>query len=226
LFEIMAIPLRLFIVACVLAACTTSPSASPSPSPTASPSPVAEPTASGTATGWERHVVADAGFAISVPDGWAAVDLTQGELEQILEEMYAQFPGATEYRAMIDEAMQSGLAFMALDFSPEGFENEFITNVNVLSGEGAFPLSIFVAGNAETIESAFGVTTVQERVQLPVGEAVILHWELPDSHAVMQYYLVGRDRSFVVTFSRQLGEEYATLKLLFAAIMETFEVLP
>jgi len=216
------------IVACALAACTQTGSGTPTSSAAGGPGSksTASPSQAEVPVGWERHAVDDAGFAISLPREWAAIDLTEGELEELLDEMYVQFPEMAEQRELFDQAMASGFAFLAMDFSSETIGSEFVTNVNVIEDEGEAPLSIIAAGNAQTIENTFGVAPDQERSTLPAGEAVIMRWELPDSHAVVQYYIVGGGSSFVVTFSRQLGDEYVTVEPLFASIMETFEILP
>jgi hypothetical protein len=220
----------LVIVACALAACTSSPSASPEDS--AQPS-TAEPSVAASVepslaipSGWERHEVGDYRFALSLPEHWGAVDLTAEDMAGTLEEMYEEFPNSSDYREVIEAGLEQGLAFIALDFDPAHIDEPFITNVNVLALEGEVLLPVVVAGNVESIESTFGVTPEQESVSLPAGDAVILRWDYPDSHSLAQYYLVEGGMVYVVSFSRELGEDTRNQEALFEEIMNTFEVVP
>jgi hypothetical protein len=139
--------------------------------------------------------------------------------------MYEQFPQMEEQRELFDQAFAAGFAFLAMDFSTSSISSDFVTNMNVLAQEGEIALSILAAANIQQIESTFDATVTQESVTLPAGPAVALLWGVPDSHDVVQYYLVGEGWVYIVSFSQGMGTIENGIPAIFADIMETFEPL-
>lgn len=220
----MTIPMRrlggalsIMLVAIALAACGGStPSAAVSVAPTteatpapASADPGTSPDATATATSGAsmattgRIEVVDHGFALTLPAGWTRVDLSEGDLEAIMEAAGEVDPAlAQQYAGQIQAMMAAGLAIFA--FGPDPASG---TNLNVLALPGAgLSLDLLEQLNTAQIEAIAGGDVNVERVTLPAGEAVHYRYEiesagLPSGASVDQYLVLAGSKQLVVSVS-------------------------
>jgi hypothetical protein len=195
----------------------------PSESEAASPVP-------STPEGWERFESVDGGFAISLPRGWEAADLSSGDIDDIVE-FLRQDPQTAPMADQMPALLEQGVAFFAISADAESLAEGFATNLNIIvQPDVGMSQDLFVGANISFIEDTFDIDVVREDVQLPIGEAARVDWERPASAPppvhTTQYYVVVDDRALIATFSRVAADEFADLEEEFADIIATLEVLP
>jgi hypothetical protein len=201
----------------------------PSEGSASSGSGTASPVA-GTPDGWERHESTEGGFAISLPRGWEAADLTSGDIEQLAETLRQQ-PETAAIADQLPAMMEQGVAFWAFNADPESIAQGFATNLNVVvQPDTGMSQETYVAGNISFVEETFDVDVTRADVDLPIGQAVRADYEAefagaPPTHTT-QYYIVVDDKGLIATFTRLKGEDFADLEEEFAQIIETWEALP
>ena len=207
--------LSIMLIGSVLAACGGStPSAAGSAAPTTAATPVpasvdpgTSPEASPAATSGAsmattgRIEVVDKGFALTLPPGWTRVDLSEGDLEAIMQAAGEVDPAlAEQYAGQVQAMMAAGLAIFA--FGPDPASG---TNLNVLALPGAgLSLDLLEQVNTAQIQAIAGDDVTVERVTLPAGEAAHYRYELqsaglPGGASVDQYLVIAGSNQLVVS---------------------------
>ena len=175
---------------------TTAPTEAPSASPSEAPSASATAGASLATTG--RIEVADAGFAITLPDGWTRVDLNAQDMDAILQQFSALDPETAQvYAQQIQGLLAAGLRVFA--FSPD-----FSANVNVLTIPGmGVSLDLIEQLNLTQVEQFAQGDVTSERVDLPAGEAIRFSYDVDNGSgstvSLDQYLLLAGNQQLVVT---------------------------
>ncbi len=203
--------LSITLLSIALAACGGStPSASVAPTSAVTPAPAsvppdASPTASAAATPGAslattgRIVVADKGFALTLPDGWTRVDVTPEALEAALEASDLDPAVAAQYQAQITSLLGTGLSIFA--FGPEPSAGTQVT-VLALPGMG-LSLDLLDQINKSQLENLAEGDIVSERVTLPAGDAIHYRYALGVEGApgatLDQYFILAGANQLVVT---------------------------
>lgn len=204
--------LSITLLAVSLAACGGStPSASVAPAtavatpapasvaPAASPSAgtVATPASSLATTG--RIVVADKGFAITLPAGWTRVDITPEALEAAMAASELDPALAAQYEAQIKTLLGTGLSIFA--FGPDPTAGTQVT-VLALPGMG-LSLDLLDQINQSQLENLAEGDIVSERVTLPAGDAIHYRYSLgvegTGGAKLDQYFVLAGTNQLVVT---------------------------
>jgi hypothetical protein len=209
-----ALALSAGLVALSLAACGGTATATPVPTlapasaaPTTEPSTSASPSASAAATAGAslattgRIEVPEHGFAITLPPGWRRTDLESGDLEAIMAAAGAENPElANLYTQQIRAMLASGLVVFA--FGPDIASG---TNLNVLSLPSmGMNLDLLEQANLAQLKTLAAGDITTERVTLPAGEALHLHYSLtaasqPTAPTIDQYLVLLGDRQLMVS---------------------------
>jgi hypothetical protein len=188
---------------------TTTVTTPPTPSPSAEVSdPAPTPGTSVATTG--RIEIAEHGFALTLPDGWTRIDLSDGDLEALLAAGLGDIDPsvAEQYGAQIRAMMAAGLALFAL--GPDAASGQ---NVSVLAIPSmGLSLDLLEQLNASQVTAIAAGEVQTERVDLPAGEAI--HFEygvavpsLGTESTIDQYLLIAGDNQLVVTISAASPEE-------------------
>ena len=204
--------LSIMLLAASLAACGGStPSASVAPAtdavtpapasvaPAASPSAgaVATPASSLATTG--RIVVADKGFAVTLPDGWTRVDISPEALEAAMAASELDPALAAQYEAQIKSLLGTGLSIFA--FGPDPTAGTQVT-VLALPGMG-LSLDLLDQINRSQLESLAEGDIVSERVTLPAGDAIHYRYSIgvegTGGATLDQYFVLAGANQLVVT---------------------------
>ena len=187
---------------------TLAPTLAPTPSPSASPA-AATPAAALGQTG--RIVVADQGFAITLPNGWTRIPLDPAQIAVFARQFPPNSAIAELLTSQAGQAAATGIKLWAFDLTPKSATQSFTANLNVIVqpapiGLSAATLKAIAVGQLEFVH---GITNVAATVvQLPVGEAVRLTYQLDQALASgtkirvagTQYYLVGPKHLYIATF--------------------------
>jgi hypothetical protein len=167
--------------------------------PAASPSAgtVATPASSLATTG--RIVVADKGFAITLPDGWTRVDITPEALEAAMAASDLDPALAAQYEAQIKSLLGTGLSIFA--FGPDPAAGSQVT-VLALPGMG-LSLDLLDQINQSQLESLAEGDIVSERVKLPAGDAIHYRYSIgvegTGGATLDQYFVLAGTNQLVVT---------------------------
>lgn len=176
------------------AATSAPPSVGPEPSPSAG---AATPAASLATTG--RIVVADKGFAVTLPDGWTRVDVTPEALEAAMEASELDPALAAQYEAQIKSLLGTGLSIFA--FGPDPSAGTQVT-VLALPGMG-LSLDLLDQINRSQLESLAEGDIVSERITLPAGDAIHYRYRLgaegTGGATLDQYFVLVGANQLVVT---------------------------
>lgn len=163
--------------------------------------------------GWTEYRQPEDGFAVALPATWRKVDAGPQVLTTAFTALPAPATALSAFAVASDRPAGSDFCFYALDLAPESTGNAFATNLNVLHRPvpAAMALADFASGNVAELEKAAQVIkpVLQERVQLPAGPAVRLHYRLtvpvaegPDLQlSLTQLLLVSRQSGYVLTFA-------------------------
>jgi hypothetical protein len=221
------------VFALVAAACAATPAASTAPSPSTAPiasasstpsvepsqsaaasasaSAVASPAASVGTSG--RVVIADQGFAVTLPDGWTRIDLAAKDIDALIEAAGAQNPElAGMYTQQIRAMAAQGLVLFA--FGPNMANG---TNVNILSTPSmGLSLDFLEQANLAQLGALADGQIASERVQLPAGEAVHLRYTLSagtgvPSPTIEQYFMLNGDKQLVVSVTNASEADSAAI---------------
>lgn len=207
--------LAIALLSIALAACGGStPTASVAPAPQASPapasvapaeSPSASPSAAGAATPGTslattgRIVVADKGFAITLPAGWTRVDVTPEALETAMEASDLDPALAAQYEAQIKSLLGTGLSIFA--FGPDPSAGTQVT-VLALPSMG-LSLDLLDQINTSQLENLAQGDIESERITLPAGDAIHYHYTLgaagTGGATLDQYFILAGSNQLVVT---------------------------
>ncbi len=187
---------------------TAAPPAQVTPAPTAdTPSapviPETSPSASAAGGGGlattGRIAVTDKGYALTLPDGWKRIDVSQTDLTAMMEAAGVADPAlAEQYKGQIQAMLAAGLSFFAL--GPEGKSN---LNVLALPGTG-MSLDLLEQLNTGQIKALAGDSVNVERVTLPAGESIHYRYAITGQGtgtgaSIDQYLLLAGDTQLVVT---------------------------
>ncbi len=188
---------------------SAAPTPSPSDSPTASAA-VPTPAAAFGQTG--RIVVADQGFAITLPDGWTRIPLDPAQIAVFARQFPPNSAIAQLLTSQAGQAAATGIKLWAFDLTPRSATQNFSANLNVIVqpapvGLSASTLKAIAVGQLEFVHGIVNVAATV--VQLPAGEAVRLTYQLDQTLtsggkiqvAGTQYYLVGPKYLYIATFS-------------------------
>jgi hypothetical protein len=195
--------------------------ATPAPAsvePDESPAESAEATAGASMGTTGRIEVAQHGFALTLPDGWTRVDLSQGDLEAIMAAAGEVDPAlAEQYAGQIQALMAAGLAIFA--FGPDPAMG---TNLTVLSIPGAgLSLDLLDQINRAQLENMSEGDIESERITLPAGDAIHYQYALAEGTAeatLDQYFVLAGSKQLVVTATNATEADAA-------AIANSIEVL-
>ena len=204
--------LSITLLSIALAACGGSTPSTPTVGPATGATPVptsAEPDASPTAAGAAtpagslpttgRIVVADKGFAITLPDGWTRVDVTPEALEAAMEASDLDPALAAQYEAQIKSLLGTGLSIFA--FGPDPSKGTQVT-VLALPGMG-LSLDLLDQINSSQLENLAEGDVVSERITLPAGDAIHYRYALGVEGAggatLDQYFILAGSNQLVVT---------------------------
>jgi hypothetical protein len=203
--------LSITLLSIALVACGgTTPSASVTPTDAATPAPTsvapsASPAASAAATPAAslattgRIVVADKGFALTLPDGWTRVDVTPEALEAAMEASDLDPAVAAQYEAQIKSLLGTGLSIFA--FGPDPSAGTQVT-VLALPGMG-LSLDLLDQINKSQLENLAEGDIVSERITLPAGDAIHYRYALgvegTPSATLDQYFILAGTNQLVVT---------------------------
>jgi hypothetical protein len=165
----------------------------------------ASPTAGGAATPagnlatTGRIVVADKGFAVTLPDGWTRVDVTPEALEAAMEASDLDPALAAQYDAQIKSLLGTGLSIFA--FGPDPSKGTQVT-VLALPGMG-LSLDLLDQINSSQLENLAQGDVVSERITLPAGDAIHYRYALGVEGAggatLDQYFILAGSNQLVVT---------------------------
>lgn len=183
---------------------TVDPVAGATPVPT-SAQPDASPTAGAAATPagnlatTGRIVVADKGFAVTLPDGWTRVDVTPEALEAAMEASELDPALAAQYEAQIKSLLGTGLSIFA--FGPDPSKGTQVT-VLALPGMG-LSLDLLDQINSSQLKNLAQGDVVSERITLPAGDAIHYRYALGVEGAggatLDQYFILAGSNQLVVT---------------------------
>lgn len=207
--------LAIALLSIALAACGGStPTVSVAPTPQATPAPAsaapadspgASPSAAGAATPGTslattgRIVVADKGFAITLPAGWTRVDVTPEALEAAMEASDLDPALAAQYEAQIKSLLGTGLSIFA--FGPDPSAGTQVT-VLALPSMG-LSLDLLDQINTSQLENLAQGDIESERITLPAGDAIHYHYALgaagTGTATLDQYFILAGSNQLVVT---------------------------
>lgn len=180
------------------------PTAAVTPAP-ASVAPAASPSAAAAATPASslattgRIVVADKGFALTLPDGWTRVDVTPEALEAAMEASDLDPALAAQYEAQIKSLLSTGLSIFA--FGPDPSAGTQVT-VLALPGMG-LSLDLLDQINQSQLENLAEGDIVSERITLPAGDAIHYRYALgvegTGGAMLDQYFILAGSNQLVVT---------------------------
>ncbi len=176
---------------------TTPVPTSAEPGASATAPAAATPAASLATTG--RIVVADKGFAVTLPDGWTRVDVTPEALEAAMEASDLDPALAAQYEAQIKSLLGTGLSIFA--FGPDPSKGTQVT-VLALPAMG-LSLDLLDQINSSTLDNLAEGDVVSERITLPAGDAIHYQYTLGVAGAggatLDQYFILAGSNQLVVT---------------------------
>lgn len=167
--------------------------------PDASPSAAAAATPASSLATTGRIVVADKGFALTLPDGWTRVDITPEALEAAMAASEMDPELAAQYSAQIKSLLGTGLSIFA--FGPDPSAGTQVT-VLALPGMG-LSLDLLDQINQSQLENLAEGDIVSERVTLPAGDAIHYRYALgvegTGGATLDQYFVLAGSNQLVVT---------------------------
>ena len=205
------------VLAIALAACggatpsttvTAAPAVQVTPPPAsvapASSSPAASAGAAGASLATTGRIeVADKGFALTLPDGWTRINLSEGDMAAMLEAAGNLGPAfAEQYAAQLQAMAATGVSVFALGPNPTSG-----TTLNVIALPGAgMSLDLLEQINTAQVKALAGADVKAERVTLPAGDAVHYRYEVnmqgaPAGTSIDQYLLLTGSNQLVVSVS-------------------------
>ena len=148
-----------------------------------------------TPDGYQRLVVRDTALSIAVPRGWMSIDLTQGDLDQILAAAAKEMPGANlDQIRSISPGLLDKFHLFALDRSGHG--------INVILYEQPMPISTLKRQIAAQLSALGGTSIVTVSRQVAGVDALQLDADLTIKGVLTherQLYVVSADQTFIVT---------------------------
>jgi len=211
---------------------TAAPTQPPSPSAAASPSP-SEAVARGEGgpssspsikiQGTTGKVVNETdGYTITLPDGWLRLDMSAGDLTQILQSAAGM---SDDMAAMMqDQAANmalSGVHFWAVKTDDVG--QGFASNANIIRqpsmGVSLDLIEQLSVNQLESLDVLGGAKVAHEHVHLPAGEALRLSYAIQAKDAsnadltatIVQYLIIRDDGQFILTLTGTDADETASV---------------
>jgi hypothetical protein len=196
---------------------TDAPAATPAVTPKATPgaTPKATPVAAGGTVKLSKY-----GFRITLPKGWWKVDLSGGDLAQILDQLPEGSVGS-EYSDTLAELVAAGLKLLAFDTQVANLG----ANVSLAVGETEIPAAV-LHRTASLALAAMGVTDVRLKDVKVDGEAA-LRADYTSTQPVdgaeitytgTQLYIPYEGRTLVVTILTPVGGQTADRDSLIRSI--------
>ena len=203
----------------VASAATPTLAPPPSAAPRAAPSSAApnpSPAASLAATG--HIVVAEHGFALTLPDGWESLPVDAAKLQAFI----AALPAGSQLRSVLEgqaaSTIQQAIAFWAFDVRPEHAATGFARNINIIvQPPTTMDLATIQAAARASLEALAAIRKPVKSsiVKLPAGEALKLEYIVDvavagaksTSVAGTQYYIQLPKSTLIVSFSSDLASQ-------------------
>lgn len=169
--------------------------------------------ADGAPEGFERIVVADAGFSLALPDGWETISAEELSETGVMDELMEANPDAQGPLEQARAALENDqIALFAFDAREESISSGFAANVNAID-VGPVEGTAEDAGEeiVAAIEDQVPVNgeVSSETVTLPAGEAALIRYEWSVANAsgetvdvsVTQYAILAEGGGFVLSMS-------------------------
>ncbi len=203
-----AILSAVLVAACSGSAASSAPasaSAAPSASPSVAASAAVASTAPSASAGASlatsgRIVDAANGYAITIPDGWVRIDLTDKDLATFMQAAASMSPElAASMSGQIQTMLSSGLVLFGLD------PKTGTSNVNVLKLASArMSLDVLQQLNESQLKSAgIGTDMVSEKVTLASGDAVHFAYGIKATTGttvtIEQFLLINGNNQYIVS---------------------------
>ncbi len=154
-----------------------------------------------------KNQITAAGMSVEFPEGWEIIDLTQGDIDAILDEAFGDNPEWKQMSDMVRQAAAAGIIkFMVFDSNE--FGKDFVPNANlvVVPAEKGMTLEKAIEENARELKAiaAQDSEVTAEPISLPGGE-------FGEFNAIMafpvgrvstnSFLALHRNQTFVLTFS-------------------------
>lgn len=215
---------------------THTPTATPKPTQTPKPTPTDKPTNTPTLVpgvmitstlenGWILYELPAEALSIALPPEWMQFTMSLELFESSLA--IAGETNPTVKRIFTSETLRqliaSGIKFYGIDLSPETFESDFLSNVNVMQNDIGIkiPLETYVALSLKQLEAiAIPDTPIQhEPVKLSEQDAEMLTYEVeqvglsgaPLRVTITQYVILEDTSAYILTIgtASTLADSYA-----------------
>jgi hypothetical protein len=211
---------------------TAAPTEQATPEPVATVEPSTEPSAAASFATTGRIVDAENGFAITLPEGWQRLSLTEEDLDLFfrtgVEMMSPEAAGLLE--GQVRSMLTSGIKFFAMDM--EGLASGAANNLNVIAtpsgGVSIDLLEQIVVGQLEATFPDLEGDIESERVTLPAGDALHISYSVdtdaPDGTkldlTIHQFLVEGDGTAYYVTVTGPSTDEFAAQALEIAESLE------
>lgn len=201
---------------------TTMPATVATTAPATTTPPTVPPTIAGfdpgpAPAGLEWYDGSAHGFAIALPEDWLTVDLAEGDVDTLLDEMEGYL--SQEMIGGIEAGLAAGVEIPMFSFAPSGDPN---VNVSTVPLGPLDTLDILEATAADQFSGMPGLEFIGvERLQLSQIETVLIHTrgEFPDGTTdQFQYAVIDGRNGYIVTFTSLTGD----LSDEFTELMDTF----
>ena len=176
------------------------------------------PRATVTANGFTRYEVGSTGFSVAVPDSWITFEPTDVDPEAA-DEFIRDNPVFEAYGDLYGP--RSPIEFFAID--PARAPNGFTTTVTVvvLPAPDGFTLDELARSARGEVERVGGEEIEDERVTLAGGEAYVISYRLPFTHAGRSMTVAGRQYELIAG-GRIFSLTYTTVPAIVDRYDETF----
>jgi len=149
----------------------------------------------------------DKGYAITLPDNWFRIDLSDEGIQQMLQAGAGELPEGFDetMQSQIQQMLQSGVSPLAYRLQDDAAAMGTNINVLVLPDYG-MSLDSLEALNKAQIQQIVGANAEvgASRLDLAAGEAALLEYGFESGGGggpvgIDQYYLVGNDNQLILT---------------------------
>lgn len=204
------------------------PTANPAATTGASPAPTHETGDPNAMTG--RIVLADQGFAITLPTGWRRVPLDGSAIGDLSTVLPADSELGRMLASQVGRAAMAGIKLWAFDLRPASVKAGYASNVNaaVQPPTKAFGLPAFKEFLVAQLDSVAGISGVDSAIiTVPSGQVIRTTYRIsmPLSTgkvkiAGTQFIALGPSHTYAITFSCAVDDEACTSAA--DATMQTF----
>lgn len=234
---------------------TSTPTPTNTPLPTQTPTPTLTPTSTKTPkpkatevpknftvetldNGWSRYSYLEDGFEISLPPNWELLDLSSGDLDQIMlaledHEQFGNIYSSDYFRSLV----AAGIKTFAVETSVKSLSAGIPTSLNILVMDLRFDIQFddYVELNIQQLKSLLGENLLiqQERIQINNTEAAqIVHesemddvFSNPQNVVFTQYLILDGRTQYVLTFGT-VKDLYNENQDDISNIAQSFEITP